>query len=208
MAACSLESAWTWSAATGRAAPLTLVAGLDQLHDEFQQVASEAAAFAAPLSDAQFAWKPAADVWSIAECLSHLTATARMCMPKLDEGIEGGLRAGLHGQGPFRYGWADRLIVRAFGPSTSWHVRSPRAFLPVPGQSRQEVLSAFDEVQRQFTARLRRAHGLDLARVGVTSPVAPWLRFSLGAAFAVLAAHERRHLQQARRVTTLPQFPR
>ena len=98
--------------------------------------------------------------------------------------------------------------MRAFGPSSHWHVRSPAAFLPVAGESRDVVLAAFDEVQRQFLERLRHADGLDLARIRVSSPVAPWWRFSLGAAFAVLAAHERRHLWQARRVAMLPQFPR
>jgi hypothetical protein len=56
--------------------------------------------------------------------------------------------------------------------------------------------------------RLRRANGLDLVRARVTSPVLRWRRFSLGAAFAMLAAHERRHLCQARRVAALTEFPR
>ena len=208
MATCRLESAWIWPAAVRRADPLSLTVDLEQLRNEFEQVAAEAAALAAPLSDDQFAWKPAADVWSIGECVGHLTATARMCMPKLDEGISGGTLAGVYGEGPFHCSWADRLIVHAFGPASRWHVRSPRAFLPAPGESRDEVLSAFDEVQGQFVDRLRQADGLDLARVRVSSPVAPWWRLSLGAAFAVLAAHERRHVWQARQVAALPHFPR
>ena len=208
MAVCGLKSAWTWPAAAGRADPLTLAAELQQLRDEFQQVAIEATALAAPLTDVQFAWKPAADVWSIGECLSHLNATARLCLPKLEEGISEGIRAGLYGEGPFRYGWMDRLILRASEPPSRWHVRSPRTFMPAPGESRDEILAAFHAVQRQYVDLLRRANGLDLVRVRVTSPVARWRRFGLGAAFAVLAAHERRHLWQAHRVAALPPLPR
>jgi len=208
MAMCDVERSWAWPAMMRRPATLPLAIDLDHLRDEFAQIAAEAAEFAATLSDAQFAWKPAEDQWSIGECLSHLVATARLCMPKIDAGIGAGIRHGLHGDGPFRFGWTDTLIVQAFGPASHWRVRSPRAFLPVRGTSRDDVLSAFDEVQRQFIERLRQADGLDLARVRVASPVAPWWRFSLGAAFAVLASHERRHLSQARRVATLPQFPR
>lgn len=208
MAVYELQSAWTWPTAVRRAAPLTPTVELARLRDEFQAVAAEAAAFAATLSDAQIAWKPAPDAWSIGECLNHLTATAQACMPKLDAAISAGIRASAYGEGPFRYGWTDRLIAQASGPSSRWYLRSPRAFLPAPVRSRGEVLAAFHEVQDQLVDRLRRANGLHLVRVRVTSPVAPWRRFSLGAAFAVLAAHERRHLCQARRVAALPQFPR
>jgi DinB family protein len=207
MATCDLESVWTWPAATVRREPLALSAELQLLRDAFQEAAMEAAALAAPLTDAQFAWKPAANVWSIGECLSHLNATARHCLPKLDIGISQGIAAGLLGDGPFRYGWLDRLTVRASEPS-GWHLSSPIAFQPAPGESRDEILEAFQAFQNQLVARVRRANGLDLARVRVTSPVARWRRFSLGTAFAVLAAHQRRHLCQARHVAALPQFPR
>lgn len=208
MAVCGLESSWTWPAAAVRAGAPTLVGELQHLREEFQQAAVDAAALAAPLTDLQFAWKPAADVWSIGECLSHLNVTARLCLPKLDKGISDGIRAGLYSEGPFRYGWRDRLILHASEPPSRWHLSSPAAFLPTPGESRDEVLIAFRDFQSQFMDRLHRADGLDLARVRVTSPVARWRRFSLGAAFAVLAAHERRHLWQARRVAALPHFPR
>ncbi len=208
MAVCGLDRAWTWPAAAVHVGAPTLVGELEHLRDEFQQAAVDAAALAAPLTDPQFAWKPAADVWSIGECLSHLNATARLCLPKLDAGISEGIRAGRYGEGPFRYGWMDRLILRTSEPPSRWHLTSPADFLPTPGESRDDVLTAFDDFQSQFVDRLRRADGLDLARVRVTSPVARWRRFSLGAAFAVLAAHQRRHLWQARRVAALPHFPR
>jgi hypothetical protein len=185
-----------------------LVGELQRVREEFLDVARDAASLAAPLTDAQFAWKPAADAWSIGECLSHLNATARACLPRLDEAIAEGIRGGLYGEGPFRYGWLDRLILRASEPPSRWHVWSPAAFLPAHGEPRDEVLGTFQDFQDELIDRLRRADGLDLVRVRVTSPVAGWRRFSLGAAFAVIAAHERRHLWQARSVAALPHFPR
>ena len=109
---------------------------------------------------------------------------------------------------PYAPSWIDRLTVHASGPASRWHLRAPHAFRPVPGESRDDILAAFLTFQDQLVDRLRRANGLDLVQVRVTSPIAKWRRFSLGAAFAVLAAHERRHLCQARRVAELPRFPR
>jgi hypothetical protein len=55
--------------------------------------------------------------------------------------------------------------------------------------------------------RVRSAEGLDLSGIMMKSPAWPMLRFSLLTALAALAAHERRHLAQARRVTQRPGFP-
>ena len=46
----------------------------------------------------------------------------------------------------------------------------------------------------------RAADGLDLRRVKVVTPISRWVKLSLGMAFAQTAAHERRHLEQSRRV--------
>jgi hypothetical protein len=208
MAVYGLKGAWAWPAAVVRARALTPAAELQRLGDEFRQIALDAAALTAPLTEAQFAWRPAPDAWSVGECLSHLNVTARLSLVRIDEAICDGLRDNVYGSGPFRYGWIDRLILHATEPPSRWHVGAPALLHPVSGQARDEVLLAFRAFQDQFIDRLRRADGLHLARVRVTSPVARWRRFSLGAAFAVLAAHERRHLVQARRVTALPQFPR
>jgi hypothetical protein len=59
----------------------------------------------------------------------------------------------------------------------------------------------------QFVDRLRQASGLDLARARVTSPAARWLRLPLGCGFALTAAHERRHLWQAKQLTSRSEFP-
>jgi hypothetical protein len=50
------------------------------------QLADDADALVATLSDEQFAWQPAPNAWSIAQCIDHLNVTARLYLPLLDEG--------------------------------------------------------------------------------------------------------------------------
>jgi hypothetical protein len=69
-------------------------------------------------------------------------------------------------------------------------------------------MAAFRAYQVQFIDRLRQANGLDLARARVRSPAVSWLRLPLGSGFALVVAHERRHLLQARRIIADPAFPR
>jgi hypothetical protein len=187
--------------------PLALTPEIDELRRQFETCSADADALVTPLSDDQFTWHPAPGVWSIAECLDHLNATARLYLPALDEGIAEAIRRGVYGDGPFRYSWVGRILVRTFEPPARIRVRSPQAFHPASNRSRHDVMAALRAYQVQYIDRLRQANGLDLARARVSSPVSKWLRLSLGSGFALMAAHERRHLWQARRIRELPGFP-
>jgi len=187
--------------------PLALTPEIDGFREQFEQLAAEADALVAPLSDQQFQWQPRPDSWSVAQCVEHLNVTARLYLPKLDEGIAEAIRRGAYGPGPFTYNWMGRFMVWIVSPTTRIKAKAPKPFQPAQGRPRQEVMAAFRAYQVQYIDRLRQANGLDLSRARVSSPVAAWLRMPLGSGFATMIAHERRHLAQARRVLSAPGFP-
>ena len=187
--------------------PLTLAPELDSFRREFEQISAEADAFVAPLTDVQFNSRPNPQIWSVAECLDHLNATARVYLPRLDEGIADAIRRGLYGSGPYTYDWVGRLMVRLAEPPPRIRFQSPPHYQPATNRSRHEVMAAFRAYQVQFIDRLRQANGLDLTRARVRSPVANWIRISLGTGFLVMLAHERRHLWQARRLLQASHIP-
>ena len=193
--------------------PTGLAPEIDELRRQFERISADADALVAPLTDEQFAWQPAPDAWSVSQCLDHLNATARQYLPALDDGIAEAVRRGLysarsHDAGPYRYNWVGRLMVYVVQPTTRIRAKAPKAFRPEPGRSRHDVVAAFGAYQVQYVDRLHQASGLDLARARIVSPVARWLRLPLGSGFAVILAHERRHLAQARRVLSAEGFPR
>jgi hypothetical protein len=187
---------------------LALVPAIDDYRRQFEQLSADAEGLVAPLTDAQFTWRSAPDAWSVAECLDHLNVTARLYLPTLDEGVADAIRHGLYAEGPYRYNILGRLIVYLVEPPPRFRQKAPRAFRPESNRTRRAIMAAFRAYQVQFIDRLRQANGLDLARAGVSSPAARWLRIPLGSAFALMTAHERRHLWQARQVVASPQFPR
>lgn len=188
-------------------AHLALTPEIDDFRRQFEQLANDADALVAPLNDEQFVWQFAPRTWSIAQCLDHLNMTARAYLPALDEGIAAAIRSGLYGEGPFTYWWLARLFVRTMEPPPRLRMKTPRDFLPPPTRTRREIMSAFRAYQVQFVDRLRQANGLDLSRARVRSPAVSWIRMPLGAGFAAMTAHERRHLWQARRVMETATFP-
>lgn len=187
--------------------PGRLTPEIDEFRSQFEQISSDALALSSPLTDDQFIWRPAANAWSVAECVEHLNATARTYLPALDEGIADAIRRGLYGEGPFHYNWIGRVYVRFIEPPVRWRLQAVPQVYPGAGRSRREILAAFRAYQVQYIDRLRQANGVDLARARVRSPGATWLRLPLGTGFAIMAAHERRHLWQARRITGAPGFP-
>ena len=46
---------------------------LEQYRRQFEQIADQAKELTSGLTEAQFNWRPAADRWSIEDCLAHLT---------------------------------------------------------------------------------------------------------------------------------------
>ena len=187
---------------------LALTPEIDDFRRQFDALADEADALVAPLTDDQFTWQPAPNAWSVGQCIDHLNTAARLYLPRLDDGVADAIRQGLYGEGPFKYWWIARLFVATLEPPVRLRVKTPAAFQPPPGRRRHDILAAFRAYQVQYVDRLRQANGLDLARARVGSPVSKWIVMPLGSGFAAMAAHERRHLWQARRVIEAPGFPR
>jgi hypothetical protein len=187
---------------------LALAPEVDDYRQEFERLASEADALVEPLTEDQFNWNPAPGSWSIAQCIDHLNATARVYLPRIDEGIAEAVRRGLYGHGPFSHDLVGRWFVRIMEPPAGIKVKAPPVFQPPQRRSRSEIMAGFRAYQVQFVDRLRQASGLDLRRAKVHSPSSPWIKISLNSGFALMAAHERRHLWQARRVLAASGFPR
>jgi hypothetical protein len=189
-------------------AHLALTPEIDTFRKEFERLADEADVLASGLTDEQFEWKPSSHAWSVGQCIDHLNATARLYLPRLDEGIATAIRQGMYGEGPFTYWWLARMFVGALEPPPRFRVKTSAGFQPPAGRARREIMAAFRAYQVQYIDRLRQANGLDLARSRVRSPLAAWLPMPLGTGFAAMLAHQRRHLWQARQVIQASGFPR
>jgi hypothetical protein len=176
------------------------VSDLEQYRQQFEEVSQAARELTSGLNEAQFNWRPAADQWSIEECLSHLTMVGQWEVIALERSIDEARTRGLTGKGPFEYGPIDRYVVHMSGPPVRLQMPAPKRFVPLHGQPVTAILPTFLHVQSQFLRHLERADGLDLARVKVPTPISRFLKLSLGMSFAQAAAHERRHIEQARRV--------
>lgn len=197
--------------APGTAVDLRAPLNARALEAQYGAASADAATLAAELSERQGRWRSRPGAWSVAECLAHVAVLNRTYLGDLDRVIARARADGRRARGPMYLGWFGRTFTRAMGPITGRglgrKLSAPPAYAPPSDVGLAEAVRDFREVQAALVARLRKADGLDLARIHMKSPAWPMLRFSLLTAFAALAAHEQRHLAQARRVTTRPGFP-
>lgn len=174
---------------------------------QFRACAATANRLLDGLSEQQFVWRPREDGWSIGDCLAHLVATADAYLPALRSAVERAREKGWRGSPPFRLGWFGGWFARYMEPPPTRALRVPRVFAPSRAVALEGTRTAYFERNGWLTALVADAKGLDLARAKISSPVTRLIRFNLAAAFAVVAAHERRHLWQAGRVRESPDFP-
>lgn len=147
-------------------------------------------------------WQPRPGSWSIAECLDHLATGNRVYLAAMRPSAGRARARGRWRRGPAVPGLLGGWFVRVLEPPArrGLRTRAPRAIRPRQSpplaDAAQQFFASHHEVER-FLAEFA---DLDLAGVGFPNPFLRGVRFSLATGLHVLAAHERRHLWQARRV--------
>jgi hypothetical protein len=185
-----------------------LLPELEECRRQFENIKAGAAELAAGLSEPRFTWKPSPSEWSIQECLGHMNIVGAIQVSKIEEAIELGRARGWAAAGPFTYSRWEQWLVRFTEPPVPRRLKSPRRFIPAHGHPVTAILPTFLHLQDQLMRCLAQADGLDLARVKAALPISNFLKMSLGMVFRQIAAHERRHLAQARRVRGSVNFPK
>ena len=148
------------------------------------------------------AWtrRPDPGTWSVGECITHLNITSERSIPLLDEAIRDGRARGLESSGPYRRGLIGWALLRFLEPPYKFKTRTASAFVPGQVEPMHEVLERFDYLQQELQVRVDRAAGLALDKLKVISPFDARVKYNVYAFFAIIAAHQRRHLWQAEQI--------
>ncbi|HUP65479.1 MAG TPA: DinB family protein [Thermoanaerobaculia bacterium] len=164
-----------------------------------EAASAEARALAKEPRREWFGVRPTPHTWSAADCIRHLTSANERYNKKFDELISSAPPA-KDGRSLYRHSLMGRVLLWAMEPPIRKKFRSPRSFLPQEDErTPEELLSAFEESQRVFVALIPRCEGLDFSKVRPRYPASKFIKMNFWDALTLIAAHERRHLWQARR---------
>ena len=169
-------------------------------------VATEAGTTFGQLTPAQLNWKPSAERWSVAQCFDHLLTSNKGYLPIIDS-VLAGKKPTFKERIPLLPGIWGSLLIKSLDPATVRKLKAPKKFEPAQSDISATVIDDFIAQQTTIVEKMKATKHLDLEKIVITSPAVSAVTYSLMDAYRVIAVHEARHFQQARRVTEEAAFP-
>lgn len=157
-------------------------------------------------------WRPDETRWSLAGHVAHLAILNRAYL----DVIESRISAAEDTDAPeadgaalrtYRHPWVATRFVGMMEPPPRRRVRTFRGMVPDPQTEGGAALAEFERLQDRLAGLMDRSRSLDLGRVRFGSPFLPLLRFSLGTGFAMILAHNRRHVWLMKELMQHPDHP-
>ena len=99
------------------------------------------------------------------------------------------------------------MLIASQAPEATRKFTAPPRAEPSSSAIDARIVERFVASQQEAAARVRALDGRDAARTIMMSPFARFITYSVLDGCRIIVAHERRHFEQARRVTQTPGFP-
>src|SRR5215470_12119382 len=177
------------------ASNVILAPELQRLANDFQRSVAEVRDLMAGAGEEHLRRPPAGGGWSALECVAHLNLSNQAMLP----GIRGALQVAAPLSEPRapRMDLAGRLLAWSLEPPARFRFKAPATAKPVESGGPQEVLEVFVGQHQELERLVEGAAGRAISKVRLKSPFAN-LHYNAYSALRIVAAHDRRHLWQAR----------
>jgi hypothetical protein len=181
---------------------------LPELIAQVESVTADAHTTFGGLSVQQLNWKPEENQWSVGQCFDHLIVSNGTYFPIFEAVVRGENKSTFWKRLPLWPGLMGRIMIKSLDPFSTRRYKTQRVFTPSAGPVGPTIIDRFVDHQWEFVSLMKRMEGLALRNVIISSPVSGLFAFSALDALTFLVLHERRHYNQAVRVTESPGFPR
>ncbi len=139
--------------------------------------------------------------WSIAECLWHLNSYAHFYYPLISKTLN---TQTVNPIPEFKSGWLGAYFTRMMQEQNTKKYAAFKNHIP-PGQlDSHATVAEFIKQQEQFIDLIRQAAQYDLNAIRIPISITSIVKLKLGDVLQFISAHNRRHINQARR--NLPLF--
>jgi DinB family protein len=170
-------------------------------------VAREAQATFGGLDGRQLNWRPDATRWSVAQCFEHLLTANRLMFQAADDALHGTAPRSIWQRLPVLPRVLGRMLVRSQAPTNTRRFTAAPVAQPAASDIAADIIARFVEQHRHAVQRVQALNEREAARTIMTSPFIKVITYSVLDGWRLVFAHDRRHLEQARRVTLSPGFP-
>lgn len=179
--------------------------GLGVISEKLDLIASEIRSLFGHLSAEQLNWKPAADAWSIGQCIDHLIKTSEIYSEDFRAVADGTRKTKWWESASPLSGFFGRFLTKYMSKDEK-KVKTTQRFVP-PSDVSSDVVEQFTESQAQLLSTIERTANVDWDKTFLTSSFQGFVTYSLADAYNIVAEHQRRHIRQAKRVMESAGFP-
>lgn len=152
------------------------------------------------LSEEDLNWKPDAQTWSIAQNIEHLILVNESYYPVLESLRSGSHRAPFLGRIGFLVSLLGKAILGSVQPDRKRKMKTFPLWRPKESRAVPGILAQFEAHQAELVRRIEAAVQVAGGDTVISSPANRNIVYTLETAFDIMAAHEKRHLEQAREV--------
>lgn len=180
---------------------------LSEVEGEFAAIARDTQSVFGILDEQQLNWRRDATSWSVAQCFDHLLNINREMFQAIDAAIGGSPPPTLWQRLPLLPRVFGLMLIKSQMPEAKRKFTAPRKAVPASSAIDPRIIERFVASQHEAAARVRSLDGRDVARTIMVSPFVSFITYSVLDGCRLIVTHERRHFEQARRVTQEPGFP-
>lgn len=176
------------------------------LYTALETVAQDADETFGDLTVRQLNWRPGADRWSVAQCFQHLVTANDLMIKSAKVALEHPPKS-LWQRVPLlpaAMGWA---MIRSQAPGAKGKYTAPTKARPTTSDVPGDIIPRFVDQHHDVAKWLENLDEARVRRVVMVSPFVSAITYSVLDGFRLLFAHDRRHFEQARRVTQVAGFP-
>jgi hypothetical protein len=174
---------------------------------ELSVIALDAESVFGRLDEHQLNWRPDAASWSVAQCFDHLLNANHEMFQAIDAATDGSSPPTVWQRLPVLPRVFGSMLIKSQMPETRRKSRAPRKTEPSASGIDPRIIERFVAYQHEAAARVRSLDARDVGRIIMASPFVSFVSYSVLDGCRIIVTHERRHFEQARRVTQEPGFP-
>lgn len=178
-----------------------LIANAEVIADEIQAEFGE-------LSIEQLNWKPDENIWSIGQCFDHLITVNEQYFVNIQKVADGTHANNFYSRIPLFTDVVGKLFKKAVSPDSKKKIKNPAVFSPSMSDIAAIIIEDFGTNQVKFIALIEAVKNFDLKNIKIASPISDVINIRLIDAFEIAIMHEKRHLNQAKRVMEAEGFPK
>lgn len=152
------------------------------------------------ITEEEFNRQPKQGKWSPGQALEHINITNGKYLLIINNILKNPHAKKAEESKNYKHGIFMKKFIELAGPTTKLKMKVPnKNFVPQKELDKDKTINEYYELNGKLKAAVAEAKGFDIKRNKYTSPMASWLKLSLGDGFHLLANHDARHLQQAQR---------